>query len=692
MKKAIAFLLLIMQLICLCSCVLQNDAQQQSRDDSTDTGKYWQVQTKTLYPMGVNGQVEAVSVCDGYLFAAGREQNRFSLVRMAVEAKEDEVEFGHPQLMPLPESTIDAQILGLSGNEEKLYLLLGTSQEEGSPDMTYEVWIFAVEGRFEKCVPLVFAAEDIPRSILALPDGHFCLTGDKTCVEYDDGGQALASLKSRENEFQQAMLLGERLIIQSADMQTGAAVLNLTDLTQETLTPVEGSEEFGRSVSLCQNTGGAALINNGANLLAIDENYEDSVVLDWYALTGDYGYNYSHIVQINGSTLLLIQKDTKELKCLTMQYVEDERTPLHVGLYGHAADVEEQIQRLFVERFPDYRVELVSYGNDEQGMTRLISALGTDEAPELIISEGYCVNPAVGFADLYPFIDGDGELSRESFLPFILKGLERDGKLPQIWGRFGLYAAIATGPLAYGPEPLRLADCQAYLDNRGYEEPLFDEYMTGEALLSSIANGLIFRARNGESGEYELDQESIRELIALCGSLPREYAYYDEQPPMSSQVLAWRDINLAYLNYLEKEEIPYRLFAGEGDNFTQVAAYYNSCYMIPESCEEKEKVWKVLRELLKADYQIQVCADGYSGLPVNVQAFDSVISAYLSEQAGQELRTVMEEAAFSDYESFQIKKILVENLRPYLYGDRTLDEVLANAQSQIQIFAAEHAP
>ena len=65
-------------------------------------------------------------------------------------------------------------------------------------------------------------------------------------------------------------------------------------------------------------------------------------------------------------------------------------------------------------------------------------------------------------------------------------------------------------------------------------------------------------------------------------------------------------ISLEYLSYMENEEIAYRFFLDEGNELSQIAAYYNSCYMIPEKCHDIEKSWSFLRELLKADYQLQI--------------------------------------------------------------------------------------
>ena len=134
MKKALALALFFSLLMSLCSCSSKSESSQQIQTDTpTEPEKYWQAGMENLYPMGAKGQVEAMAVCNDCIFVAGRENNLLSLVRMEYAYQNNQPEFGHPQLMPLPEKPVKVQILGLSCNQEKLYILLGFPQEDGSP-------------------------------------------------------------------------------------------------------------------------------------------------------------------------------------------------------------------------------------------------------------------------------------------------------------------------------------------------------------------------------------------------------------------------------------------------------------------------------------------------------------------------------------------------------------------------------
>lgn len=209
----------------------------------------------------------------------------------------------------------------------------------------------------------------------------------------------------------------------------------------------------------------------------------------------------------------------------------------------------------------EYKVEAISYGDDDAGLKALLADVSAQDRLDIVISEGYQLDPTSGFADLYPFIDGDKELSRDDFIPFILKGLERNGELKQIWGSFSMGTFMATGPLALGPHPLKLADCQSWLDSTDYDGLLFDPWITRETLLSFLADDLLAESFNTETSRYVLNTSKIHELAALCLDRPAEFDFTDAAAADSqmSQVLCYMDIQLDYLNRLEKDGQLYRL-------------------------------------------------------------------------------------------------------------------------------------
>ena len=692
MKKNLALALLFVLIFNLCAC--RFEAKNEIQDEIVTGDKpeeYWQVQITNQYPLGAKGQVEAVAICDNFLFAVGNENQRFSLVRFSYNKANVGIVFGTPQQMKVPTTAIKAKVLDANANNEKLAVLVGLPSNENKDSFTYQVWLYNTDGTFESEISIDYPLDQLPFSILVLPNGQLGITSDSTFSVYNYTGEHVLSLSLPENDFLSAMLVDDTVVLQSTSMESGNLTLSYVDFEKAALIPVENIDGYGVNKSICRSQVADAIINNGSKIMSIDETFSSRELFDWYSITGDYGHRYSYVIQLSESDLLTLNTESQELKYINTKYAKDTREALTIAVYGHAQDMEDQLIREFNKVPSKYRVQVECYGNDEEGMTRLISDLSGNNVPDLIVSEGYLVNNALGFVDIYTLIDNDPELSREDFLPIILNGLERDGELPQIWTTFGLFSAVAKGPLAYGPEPLKLADCQAFLDAQGYTNPLFDEYITRENLLSLLADNIIHNAWDRSSNSCNLKTEEIKRLIDLCCERPKEFDFTSGEPMIPSEVLSWRDVSMEYLSYMENENIAYRLFAGDGDNLAQIAAYFNSCYMIPEKCQNVEKSWSFLRELLKKDYQIQMTANGFSGFPTNAKAFDEIVRAFLPDGGYDDLISAIEGAAFSGYDMVQMRNIFVEKLSPYVYGRTGYETALNNAQNSINIFFAEHA-
>lgn len=214
-----------------------------------------------------------------------------------------------------------------------------------------------------------------------------------------------------------------------------------------------------------------------------------------------------------------------------------------------------------------------------------------------------------------------------------------------------------------------------YQDMQKYNRRIFEEKQ------SALKDNLSYAEPSFILSDYGLEAETIAVLNipALDLSMPVYLGANEENMAAGAA-------------HMEHEEIAYRFFSGDGDGLSQIAAYYNGCYMIPEKCQDIEKSWSFLRELLMADYQLQMCANGFSGFPSNAKAFDEVVNAFLPDGGRDGLISAIEGAAFSGYEMVQMRNIFVEKLKPYIYGNSSYEAALKNAQSSINIFFSEHMP
>lgn len=691
MKRILSLVLSLALLLLLTACAAEDadDRASTSQTDVPETGTAlrWNSSALQLRPFGYGGQVEALAVDDGKLYTAEGKDGSLSLASLAYKLEDGKLSFEEPFPLPLPEDTDQFQVAGLSCLEGKLYLLLCPPEGYGSPYAFYQLFILSGDGSLAERIELDLGPDAFARDILVFPDGRFCIVC-ADCLRTFEADGTPHRVHVLRDELNQAFLLDGRLAVQSIDRDSGIPQLSLADEELESFLPLELSSQLGPLVSCAGSPEGPACLNTGAELVTLSPDGTVSQVFDWYQLTGDYGYNYSRVLPLDENNYLLLESGSGQLSQLHIEQVPDTRRELRVALYSLDTHTSDQLKRTLEQVSPDYRIELSSYDGSQESLVRLMADLESGEGPELIISEAYLLDPSLG-TDLYPFIDSDGELSRESFLPLMLRSLEKDGELRQIWGFLGLTSFLAFDPLAQAPEDISLAECSAYLAQQGYTEPLFDTYMTGEQLLSNLAFSLIDQAWNEEAGAYELDSERLRETLELCASLPLELDMDNMGDMVSSKVLSCRDISLEHLSYLESQDTAYSFLGNSGNSLSTVSAYYRSSYMIPQGCEDKEKVWAFLRELLSPEYQLEQCSNGYSGYPTNNEALDRLLGDFISPEAGQELLNLVDTAAVSDYDAYQIKTIFMDSLRPWLYGDYDLDQALAAAQSKINLYQAE---
>lgn len=131
--------------------------------------------------------------------------------------------------------------------------------------------------------------------------------------------------------------------------------------------------------------------------------------------------------------------------------------------------------------------------------------------------------------DLWPWIDGDPEISRDGLLTHVLECTEVDGKLPQVCAGFEIETAVADAAVAGDRTGWTMEEM---LDAFGGEMPEF--YFAREddlnltytmfhrfdrrATLYYLVNMNLSRFADMETGECSFDSEDFKSLLRLAGS------------------------------------------------------------------------------------------------------------------------------------------------------------------------------
>lgn len=677
MKKLLTLMLVLSMLLTLCAC-----GEENAEPESPEETYYWRTEAVSRYPFGLDGTISAAAADGEHIFLCGVRDGTPCLARMDYTL-DGGPRIGEAAVTALPGTGSPISLDCAAGR----FLLLCSEEADGG--MQYTVSAYLPDGSLTGTYPVSIDAWDEARSILALPDGGFWLRGVHNIRRYSASGEELEIFTRERVEFCPPLLIGGEAVFQTIDTDSHRSKLNRYDAAGK-LIPVDCDIDLRAPSAVCRSAAGEALMCMGGTLLSIGSDFtaERTVELDeLYSVQAQY----REVLSLDGNTYLLVPgkaetippENSGELVCLTREWTIDNRRTVNIAFYGRASGMLAALKAQYTQLSPDHRVECLDYGADEEGLARLLRDISTGEGIDLIVSDGYSIDTAVGFTDLYPFLDADPKLSRESFVPGLLPGIERNGRLSEIWSGFSICTFVSDGALRDKPGALRLAECQAYLDTIGCTEPLFNGWMTKTELLRCMTPGIFAR------GTAELGSDGVRALLEMCSARPAEV----DTEETGSPELMYTDLQPDYLNRAMESGRALRLLDGRdgGDDFTSLVCDPRGCYMIPETCPDKENAWSFLRLLLMEGQQLKDFDRRRICYPSNAAALNAVLDSYALPELGGTVMALIDGAPVYTQESAGMERIFIESMQPYLYGDSDMDTALSIARGKLEIFAAEHS-
>lgn len=700
MKKAISYLLIVSILFALIGCGTANSKPVDFTTVNLDY--YWKCDMKSQYPLGKDVEIRGLAALNNCLFICGIEDDKSAIVRVPYAIDGSYIDFQETVDLDLSNMFQKAEITSMSSNSLGVYVLM---KDLLSEENLYLVLKLDANGECTQYLRVEYCDSEIPDSIAVDENGNFYLRGIHNIYKYSDTGQVLGRVKSERLDIYPPLIVGDKLIAQCLSFERNRPVLSFVDFETEKFENIEESEEIGLTFSICNSLNKNALINNGKQLIKLNAELEPEVVLDWYELTGDYGNKYKYILQLNDNVFIVVPRQFDgfdysrqaggEVIKLSAEYSEDTRECVRIGIYGQGSMMFDSLNYMLNHCNPNFKADCINYGSDEVGLSKLVADIAYGNSLDLIISEGWQLDRRGSFVNLYQFIDNDGELSRESFIPGMLDYLEVNGELKQIWGSFGMSTIVKYNELAVAPENLKLSQCQAYLDSVGYEGALFDSFITKDIMLNYLSTSILNNSFNAKTEKFDLNTDYTVELLELCNSLPAEFLpdiSSEALGLMESTVLKDLEIQLDNLDYMQENEIPHLFFDGmDGiDDFTSLYSNYSSCYMIPESCENKDIAWNFLKTLLSYDYQLESFAKNHLGFPTNKYALKAALKMSKSEKTIKTIEALIQQATFTGYDETKLKKILSEGMQPYFYDQCSLKVAIDKTTGILNIWYAEH--
>ena len=303
--------------------------------------------------------------------------------------------------------------------------------------------------------------------------------------------------------------------------------------------------------------------------------------------------------------------------------------------------------------------------------------------------------------DLYPYIDNDPELSREDFIPGVIRSLEISGGLYEVVPAFSLVTTFAASS-AVGPEDGWTYDnFNSIIENSNYFDSIFDKHHDRMWLLGNIVDASGKKLVNWSEGECYFESNYFKNLLETVKTIPE--TGMDMGTPLLADEVA---INTGLLYYINANDVWMASTGPQAFNedycfpgLPEVgSAIYPLCsYGISAYSPNKDQCWQFLRQFLTEEYklkffitprmdglmeQINNTWEGFGEIrqyhPYGLEAMNTLADIIIN------INTVVRHDP-------QIWQIVYSEVGAYFADQRSVEETMRLIQSRVSIYMAEQS-
>ena len=445
-----------------------------------------------------------------------------------------------------------------------------------------------------------------------------------------------------------------------------------------------------------------------------------------YELNGGGGYSWSN--------------DNMIISMLTEIPPEEIPDKKLIKLYALWLDIDVKRQILeFNKNSLEYEIELTSYSDYEDSVTRLNNDMIAGNLPDILIIDTYNM-PVDSYiskgllADLYEFMDNDESINRGDYLENFLKAYEVDGKLYELAPSFQINTITGKTSLVGESQGWTMDEFIATVDAHP-EMEVFGENNTKENVLAMFINSCYGRYINRETGECSFNSDEFVKLLEFCNRFPeKEDENYWENVDWQERENQYRaNKTLLSTSYISRfgdlrqyemgsfgEPVTFKGYPGiEGSGSAFSSG--GTSVAITAKANNKEGAWDFVKYFLSDDYQNQYTTQNSYTFPIKLSALEAQAEAfkerpYWTDQdgnkeyydntyymGGQEIkigvntdednRRMMDFIKSVDnvfrYDT-DISKIINEEVPAYFSGQKTAQDVANTIQNRVSNYVAEN--
>ncbi|MBQ3481102.1 MAG: extracellular solute-binding protein [Oscillospiraceae bacterium] len=391
-------------------------------------------------------------------------------------------------------------------------------------------------------------------------------------------------------------------------------------------------------------------------------------------------------------------------------------------------------------------IDYSQYNNEDDwnaGMTKLTTEIMAGSMPDIIALNGlpYQQMAAKGLLeDLYPFMEKDSEISREDFMPNVLKALEVGGGLYSTVTSFSVVTLAGSSKVVGDKPGWSVDDLRAALASMPEGCTVLNQYTTSGDILRA---GLTIDADyyiDWETGKVNFDSKEFVDLLNLAKLFPNSFDWstydWEEYESESARIAAGKQMLMQmYIGSFEDLAMNEAQFGGSMTyigypTVSGVGSYLNlsSGYGISSTCADKEAAWQFLRGFMTA----KALENGYYwGFPARTELLEKKLQeamtveyekdangGYLLDEKGERIPVakggfwmdgmdeptnfyaltqeqadkVMELINSTDkvyMENTAALNIIFEQVDAFLSGQKTAEEIAKLVQGKMSIYVNE---
>ena len=393
-------------------------------------------------------------------------------------------------------------------------------------------------------------------------------------------------------------------------------------------------------------------------------------LVDWMACDVDTSNMYDSGMLSDGRVVGMTQdwsSDTTAYQLIVLHRIDasevKEKTVLTLACMGLDWSLRSKIVE-YNKSNDQYRIQVVDYSeyatDDDYnaGVTKLTTEIISGSVPDLFLTSNLPIDKYAAkgvVADLYTFMDGGSGLSRDYFVPQVLKAIEKEGKLYELPTKFSVETAYALSSIVDQYDTWNVAAVQDAMTQLQEGATVFSTGWTKSSVLNNCLTRNLAAFVDWTTGKCTFDSEAFQQLLAFCNSFPDDsssddgIAYSSEAATVdtmddpvwesdATRILSGKQL-MATTSFYSFEDYIYNIYPVK-DKVTFVGypsesgepgnSFYIQCPMAISSVTKyPDAAWDFVSTMIR---QTNEDAESMYAFPISQEAFDKKMTAVMTEQ------------------------------------------------------------